>query len=133
MSLTYLTSMAATDELLPQFAGIKLPSCWSVVTDNEKPGSVWIDFWTVSPTADGDHDYERGIRLGEETLRFAAEVDEPRWVDCTLTWMNNVVRSERKELGPLEHGFLHCVLKKDPGLADRLLTTFYGTYPQLRN
>jgi hypothetical protein len=130
MSLIYSTS---TDELLPQFAGIKLPSCWSVVTDDEKPGSVWIDFWTVSSSNDGDHDYERGIRLGDETLQFASKVEEPRWVDCTLTWMNNVVRSERKEFGPLEHGFLHCVLKKDLALADRMLVTIYQTFPQLRN
>jgi hypothetical protein len=47
--------------------------------------------------------------------------------------MNNVVRSEQKEFGPLEHGFLHCVLKKDAGLADRLLATIYRIYPQLRN
>jgi hypothetical protein len=78
-------------------------------------------------------DSERGIRLGDDTLRFSSEVDEPRWVDCTLTWMNNAVRSERKELGALEHGFLHCVLKKDPALADRMLVTIYQTFPQLRN
>jgi hypothetical protein len=32
MSVIYLTS---TDDVLPQFAGIELPSCWSVLTDDE--------------------------------------------------------------------------------------------------
>ena len=32
-----------------------------------------------------------------------------------------------------EEAFLHQVLQKDPGLADRLLATICQIYPQLRN
>ena len=47
--------------------------------------------------------------------------------------MNYVTRSEGKELGPIEYGFLHRLLQEDPGLPDRMLTTIYQNYPQLRS
>jgi hypothetical protein len=121
---------------MPNSVGISpnsLPSCCRLITDKDKPDAIWIDFWAVTPSGDADSDYERGARLGDEAFQYACDLGQPAWLDCIVTWMNYALRSEGKELGPLEHGFLHCVLKKDPELADRLLTTFYGTYPQLRN
>src|SRR5580704_633287 len=32
------------------------------------------------------------------------------------------------QLGPLEHVFPHCVLRKDPGLSDRMLATIYNEH-----
>src|SRR6185437_15278132 len=57
-------------------------------------------------------------------------IGQPAWVDCILFWMNYVTRSEGKELGPIEYGFLHRLLQEDPGLPDRMLTTICQNYPQ---
>jgi hypothetical protein len=69
----------------------------------------------------------------DEAFRFACNVGQPAWLDCIITWMNYALRSEGKEFGPLEHGFLHRVLQKDPCLSDRMLSTVYRIYPELRN
>lgn len=57
------------------------------------------------------------------------EVNQRGWT--IITWMNYA--REGEEFGPLERGFLHGVLQKDPGVADRLLATIYRIYPQFRN
>jgi hypothetical protein len=87
----------------------------------------------IRTTASADSDYERGARLGDEAFQYACDRSEPAFLECVVTWMNYALRSEGKELGPLEHGFIHCVFKKDPGLSDRMLALIYRNYPQLRN
>jgi hypothetical protein len=112
---------------------IPLPSCCRLITDSDRPDVTWIDFWAVAPSGDSDRDYERGLRLGDEAFQYAGDCGQSIFLECIVSWMNYVLCSDGKKFGPLEHGFLHCVMKKDPGLADRMLAMIYQHYPQLRN
>jgi hypothetical protein len=111
-----------------------LPSfCMAIFQNGDPHRAPWIDFWAVEPSGDSSADYACGDRLGVEALEHARKTGEPKFVDCVILWMNFVFRSEGKELGPLEHGFLHRVLRDDVQLADRLLAQISSAHPGLRN
>jgi hypothetical protein len=80
-----------------------------------------------------DSDYERGIRSADEAIQFAAQ--------CWPTSMGGLHYNldelrptiGRQKVWPFGARFLHCVLKKDPSLSDRMLATIYNAHLQLRN
>jgi hypothetical protein len=114
----------------------KLPSCCAVITDDSKPGAIWIDCWTATPSGDGLIDYACGSCHADEVLRYARETNQPNFVDCVITSLTLDLYTRRGFIEPLENlerGFMDRIRRDDPAAFDRMAMRIIAQYPQLRH